>query len=125
MFCVNVDIIGAVKENRHGVPFGLYTSGIVQNKDIATNLKEMIGISSIEVTLGAGDPQSYGQVVHVRNDMDANSAFGEVCSFIVQASESGFPVTVAIAGGKYAGSGSELAKALGAVDVVVYENIAT
>ncbi len=121
-----VDIIGAVKENRHGVPFGLYTSGIVQNKDIATNLKEMIGISSIEVTLGAGDPQSYGQVVHVRNnDMDANSAFGEVCSFIVQASESGFPVTVAVAGGKYAASGSELAKALGAVDVVVYENIVT
>ena len=118
-----IDIISQTKEKRHGVPFGIYTSGIIKNKEIITNLKESIGISSIQVTLGSGDPQSYSQVVGCRNGIDKNRAFGQVCEFIVQSSESGFPVTVAVAGGKHAGSGGELAKALGAIDVVVYDNI--
>ena len=118
-----IDIISETKEKRHGVPFGIYTSGIMKNKEIITSLKESVGISSIQVTLGSGDPQSYSQVVGCRGDIDKNTAFGQVCEFIVQTSESGFPVTAAVASGKHAGAGGELAKALGAVDVVVYDNI--
>ncbi len=117
------NVIQTVKANRHGIPFGVYTSGIIKNKDIISNLKESVGISSVQVTLGSGDPTSYSQVVGGRTDMSSNEAFGEVCNFIVQSAESGFPVTVAVAGGKHAGPGSELAKALGAVEVVIYKNI--
>lgn len=84
-------------------------------------MKELIGISSIQVTLGSGDPKSYSQVVRNRNGMDSNVAFGEVCGFIVQSAESGFPVIAAVAGGKHSLAGKELAKALGAVDAVVYD----
>ena len=116
-------IIQTVKTSRHGINFGIYSSGIVQNKEIISNLKEYVGISSIQVTLGSGDPQSYSQVVGRRKDMDSNAAFGRVCNFIVESAESGFPVIAAVAGGKHAGPGSELAKALGAIDVVVYKDI--
>ena len=121
-------MIQAIKESRHGIPFGIYTSGIVHNRnniDMTMNLKEQIGISSLQVTLGSGDPQSYQQVVDCssRNNIDGNAAFGQVCNFMVQSSESGFPVTAAVAGGKYSSSGNELAKALGSVEVVVYDKI--
>lgn len=114
------DVISSIKQNRHGIPFGIYTSGIIKDKDIANDLKGNLGISSVQVTLGSGDPVSYGQVVGIEGS-SANSAFGEVCNFIVSSAESGFPVTAAVAGGKHTGPGSELAKALGAVNVVVYD----
>ncbi len=130
-FKKKTDVISSIKQNRHGIPFGIYTSGIQKNNndnndtasavDIATDLKGTIGISSIQVTLGSGDPTSYGQVVGLEGNF--NAAFGNVCNFIVCSAESGFPVTAAVAGGKHAGPGSELAKALGAVDVVVYDKI--
>jgi MoaA/NifB/PqqE/SkfB family radical SAM enzyme len=116
-------VISAIKESRHGIPFGVHTSGIMNNKEIATNLKENVGISSVQVTLGSGDPQSYSQVVRKRKDLNSNASFGQVCSFIAQCAESGFPVTAAVAGGKHKASGNELAKALGAVDVEVYDSI--
>jgi hypothetical protein len=115
------DVIVATKEKRHGIPFGVYSSGIM--KDRITDLKQKIGISSIQVTLGSGDPNSYGEVVQSRNGLSSAAAFGQVCQFIAESSESGFPVTAAVAGGKHAAPGSELAKALGAIDVVVYDNI--
>jgi hypothetical protein len=118
-----IDIIDIVKVNRHGIPFGVYTSGIITNKDIISNLKESVGISSIQVTLGSGDPQSYSQVVGTKNGMDGSAAFGEVCEFIAQVSESDFPVIAAVAGGRHAATGSELAKALGAVEVTVFDSI--
>ena len=121
---MHVDVIQEIKQNRHGIPFGIYTSGIIKNKDIIShNLKEHIGISSLQVTLGSGDPQSYSQVVCCDNGKNSNTSFGEVCNFIAQSSESGFPVVAAVAGGRHAGSGSELAKALGAVDIVIYDNL--
>mmetsp|Transcript_3651 Transcript_3651/g.4486 ORF Transcript_3651/g.4486 Transcript_3651/m.4486 type:complete len:341 (+) Transcript_3651:191-1213(+) len=118
------DVISSIKQNRHGIPFGIYTSGLVKDQDIANDLKGSIGISSLQVTLGSGDPISYGQVVGLDGKgSQVNSAFGDVCNFIVSGAESGFPVTVSVAGGKHAGPGSELAKALGAVDVVVYDQV--
>ena len=51
--------------------------------------------------------------------------FGQVCSFIVNATESGFPVIVGVGAGagenessSAIAATSELAKALGAIDVV-------
>jgi len=52
----------------------------------------------------------------------AQSDFGQVCNFIATAAESGFPVIAAVVG-KH--GGAELAKALGAVDVAVYDGIGT
>jgi len=119
------DVIRNVKENRHGIPFGLYTSGIIDNKELASDFKGSIGISSIQVTLGAADPKSYGDIISINHENKSlsNAMFGEVCNFIVLSSESGFPVTAALAGGKHAAPGNELAKALGAIDTVVYDQI--
>ena len=50
-------------------------------------------------------------------------AFGQVCNFIVLASESGFPITVAIPKGNHSNATVELAKALGAIDTVIYESL--
>ena len=122
------DVVHKVRQNRHGIPFGLLTSGRTQtpepdyaSAELATKLRYEIGLSSAEVTLGTGDPVSYGQLSGLKGE-EANRAFGEVCNFIVLAAESGFPVRVAVAGGVHAGPGQSLAKACGAVDVTVYHD---
>ena len=115
-------VIQKVKENRHGIPFGVYTSGLLQNpqNDVTVLISSLtdIGISSLQVTLGGHNPDSYRALSG--QDVDANQAFGNVCNFIVLAAESGFPVTVAVQGGKFSNQTVELAKALGAIDTVIY-----
>lgn len=113
-----------MKQNRHGIPFGAYTSGILtENTEIATQLKTEIGLSTIQVSLLSYSPASYGSIRGIQDPSTAQKDFGQVCNFIATAAESGFPVIAAVAGGKHAGGASELAKALGAVDVVVYHEI--
>lgn len=115
------DIVQQVKEKRHGVPFGVHTSGIVKDVNVATKLKTDLGLSSIQVSLLSSDPQSYASIRGIQDMSKAQQEFGQVCNFIATAAESGFPVTAAVAGGKHARGGGELAKSLGAVDTIVYD----
>jgi hypothetical protein len=119
---VSADITREVKGNRHGIPFGLYTSGITNAPDtISSELKTEIGLSSIQVSLLSYTPDKYASLRQNQDKSQAQREFGQVCNFIVNAAESGFPVVAAVAGGEHAKGASELAKALGAVDVVVYD----
>lgn len=73
-------------------------------------------------SLISSNPQSYAAIRGI-NDLDkAQRDFGQVCNFIATAAESGFPVIAAVLGGKHASGGAELAKSLGAVDVVFYDS---
>lgn len=119
---VIADIVKEVKEQRHGVPFGVYTSGILKDPEIATRLKSDIGLSSVEVSLLSDNPEGYASIRGIKDMTKAQEDFGKVCNFIVTAAESGFPVVAALAGGKNARGGAELAKSLGAVDTVVYRS---
>ena len=120
--CVCIDITREVKGNRHGIPFGLYTSGITKAPDtISSELKTEIGLSSIQVSLLSYTPDKYASLRQNQDKSQAQREFGQVCNFIVNAAESGFPVVAAVAGGEHAKGASELAKALGAVEVVVYD----
>lgn len=118
------EIIKEVKENRHGIPFGLYTSGLSSAPEsIYSELKTEIGLSSIQVSLLSHAPDKYASLRKMQDISQAQKDFGQVCNFVVNAAESGFPVVAAVAGGEHAKGASELAKALGAVDIVVYDNV--
>lgn len=116
------NIIEIAKEHRHGIPFGIYTSGLTDVDPIQLK-EEELKISSITVSLLSHSPSSYGSVAGIDDLSTAQRKFGQVCNFIASASEVGFPVTAAVAGGKHSSGGTELAKALGAIDVVVYDSI--
>ena len=50
------DIVQQVKEHRHGIPFSVYTSGVVNDidyTDISSQLKSDIGLSSIQIRSGS------------------------------------------------------------------------
>ena len=114
-------MIHTIKQNRHGIPFGVYTSGRTASDLPIAELAE-IGLSNVQVTLLAADPMSYGKQMGIEDTSQASKAFGDVCNFIVTASESGnFPVSVGILDNNQKNATSELAKALGAVDVVLYD----
>jgi len=113
------ETIALVKESRHGVPFSLVTSGCHVPSDLPP-LAEL-GLSNVQVLLLASSPPDYAAVTGIPSG-EAAKLFGQVCGFMVHASEeTGFPVTAGIAGGPYATSASELAKALGAIDVHIYD----
>jgi hypothetical protein len=114
------EITSQVKQSRHGIKFGLYSSGLTKDPDIATSLPSM-GVSNIRVSLMASNPDSYGKLTGM-NSSDATKAFAHVCGFIAVAAESGFKVTAAVSDTQQA-SASDLAKALGAVNVIVYDSI--
>lgn len=109
--------IAAVKEERHGVPFGVYTTGIVSVHDIPWN---EIGLSCMQVSLFAGSPDRY----KAATGLDA-AQFGQVCGFIADAAEQGIAVEVGVLSSDV-GPASDLARSLGAQQVHVYgeENIA-
>lgn len=111
------EISRKIKQSRHGIKFGVYTSGLVNDATICENLANL-GISMMKVSLLASNPVAYGKLTGV-NSSDSSKAFGQVCGFIALASESGFKVTAAV-GSSDKSAASELAKALGAVDVAVY-----
>jgi hypothetical protein len=102
--------IALVKQERHGVPFGLYTSGLVVDDDDATTipLLNKLGLSSLQVSLFAASPP--------RSPQD----FGRLCGFIVNAVEQGVAVEVGVLE-QYATSARDLALSLGAQQVHVYE----
>lgn len=77
-------------------------------------------MDTCEVSLGAVDPINYAKVMAKEDDLKgAHAQFGEVCSFIVVASESGFPIEVGVCK-EYFSSAQDLATSLGAVKVNPY-----
>jgi hypothetical protein len=111
------DSIHRVKQYRHGVPFGVYTSGVNLPSDLPP-LQEL-GLSRVQVSLIASNPLDYAQATGLSGS-DAQKAFGQVCGYCVILHESGFPLEVAILQA-YASSARDLAVSLGAVDTHVYK----
>ena len=102
------------------MPFGLHTSGVNDSiLNLAASLND-IGLSFCEVSLGAADPMNYAKVMMEDNSSTSgNVQFGKVCSFIVTASESGFPVEVGVRK-EFLSTATDLATSLGAVKVNSY-----
>jgi hypothetical protein len=122
------DTIALIKARRHGIPFGVYTSGILPDSEmmnVATELKSKVGLKHCIVTLGCSNPPAYGKYIyHPSCGVDSpQRAFQSVCSFIAVAAESGFPIEAAVLEGSDAGAASELAKSLGAVEVHTFPPI--
>jgi len=101
--------ISSVKEERHGVPFSLFTSGLVAS---TIPLSEL-GLSTLQVSLYAGSPKDYA-VASNNSEKD----FGILCGFIVEAAEQGVAVEAWVLG-KHATAARDLAVSLGAQDVKV------
>jgi hypothetical protein len=106
--------IALVKQERHGVPFSLYTTGIV-SQGLEIPLTEL-GLDCLQVSLFAGSPPEYKKAT----GQDA-AAFGQVCGFIADAAEQGIAVEVGILKAYASGGARDLALSLGARDVHVYD----
>jgi len=109
--------IRSVKEFRHGVPFGTFTSGVDLPSDLP--LLGEIGLARVQVSLLAANPKDYAAATGL-SDSDAIKAFGQVCGFCVNTAETGFPLEVSVLQ-PYASSARDLAVSLGAVDVHIYK----
>jgi hypothetical protein len=106
-----MESIEQVKERRHGVPFGIYTSGV-----ISVDPEKLHVFDTIHVSLLAATPRDYCEAAGVfREEM-----FGDVCNFLVNAHEEGLPLQVGVLK-KYAAEARELAIALGAQEVHLYD----
>jgi hypothetical protein len=116
-----------VQKHRHGIPFGVYTSGIVPSQDagIAAKLRERVGLKRCIVSLGCSNPMEYEKhMYHPSCGVESSQkAFQNVCSFIATAAEAGYPVEAAVLKGPDYGAASELAKALGAVEVHAFPTL--
>lgn len=104
--------VEAVKQSRHGVPFGVYTSGTVHVE--ANKLKLF---ATIHVSLLASNPMDYCEAAGVFRE----ELFGDVCNFLVHAEEEGLPIHVGVLK-KFASDGRDLAMAMGAQQVDVYDS---
>lgn len=105
--------VEAVKEERHGVPFGAYTSGVLA--DELPCLADL-GLDTFQVSLFAASPVDYEKATG-----RSKSDFGAVCSFIAAAAEEGsFGVEASVLK-RYASEARDLAMSLGARNVHVYE----
>jgi hypothetical protein len=103
------DSISLVKEERHGVPFSLFTSGLVSpNVPLAE-----LGLSSLHVSLYAGSPKEYAKA-----SSNSERDFGTLCGFIVEAAEQGIAVETWVLE-EFAGGARDLALSLGAQNVNV------
>lgn len=118
--------IELVKEHRHGISFGLYTSGISHLIPPMQLGKSGINLSYCQVSLGSGyDPVSYQQNFLQQNngkDVDAGDAkksFLSVCNFIVNANEEDRPCLISCASNGDTRV-NELALNLGAVECDTY-----
>ena len=105
------ETIAAVKQERHGVPFGAYTTGIVSS---SLPISE-IGLSVLQVSMMAGTPNAYKRAT----GLDSNY-FVQVCGFIAQVAEQGMAVQVGLLKSE-AGAARELALSLGAQQVEIYD----
>ena len=119
-----VDIVSnsirRIKEHRHGIPFGIHTSGLLDGSS-KYDLRQDVGTSFCEVSLGTPDPVSFSKHMLLNDSQRKNGSaiFGKVCAFIARTGEQGFPVEVGVLK-EYEGSASELAASLGAVGVNPY-----
>jgi hypothetical protein len=100
---------------RHGVPIGVYTSGI-----FPVNMDELKILTAVNVSLLAGNPSDYGQAAELENRGDKDQFFRQVCNFLVSAQDEGIPIHVEIFK-PYASEGRDLALALGAQQVNIWE----
>jgi hypothetical protein len=107
--------IALVKQERHGVPFNLYTTGILSPGLEIGPLTEL-GLDCLQVSLFAGSPPDYKKAT----GHDA-AAFGQVCGFIADAAEQGIAVEVGILKAYASGGARDLALSLGAQNVHVYD----
>jgi hypothetical protein len=112
--------IELVKQERHGVPIGIYTSGIMQGTS-AIALNE-IGIDYLNVSLFASTPKDYQVATGMKDSKDAQIAFGRVCSLISDATEMGVSVKVGVIQ-SYASAARDLAYGLGAIEVDVFPDL--
>lgn len=108
------ECIQAIKEERHGVPFGAYTTGLLMEPPHIP-LTE-IGLDWIQVSLWAGNPVTYQQ----KTGLDPQ-AFAKVCGFIATAAEQGMAVEVGVLASADVGAARDLALSLGAREVHVYK----
>ena len=107
--------ISTVKQSRHGVPFGAFTSGVNLPADLFLS---DIGLSTVQVSLLASNPTEYAQATGL-SSTEAMKAFGQACGFCVTVAEAGFPLQVSVLQ-PYASSARDLATSLGAIHVDVY-----
>lgn len=92
--------VQAIKQSRHGVPFGVYTHGIMEwNDGVEAALAGITTNISLLATSPSQDPN-----------------FSQVCNFMVLANEAGIPLHASVLNK----DGRELARSLGATEVVVY-----
>tara|TARA_B100000795_G_scaffold93883_1_gene68728 strand:- start:126 stop:812 length:687 start_codon:yes stop_codon:yes gene_type:complete len=85
------EIISIFKQQRHGVPVTVSTLGLVpaaEAVDIVSKL-EASGVEKLSIFLGAENPVKYKKVVGPHG----NVGFGDVCNFVVVATEAGIKVT--------------------------------
>ena len=126
------ECIELVQTERHGVPFGLYTTGILKSSSPSVPLTEL-GLDCLHVSLFAGTPKDYVEAVqrHCGNNGCSSSSsssssnvsendFGTVCALIAHAAEQGVPVEVGLAADYATGAARDLALSLGAQQVHVY-----
>eukprot|EP00934_Nitzschia_sp_Nitz4_P006727 Nitzschia sp. Nitz4//scaffold36_size144017//96225//96866//NITZ4_003103-RA/size144017-processed-gene-0.85-mRNA-1//-1//CDS//3329549507//6717//frame0 len=101
------DSIHMVKEERHGVPFHVFTSGLVFP---SVGLDEM-RLECLHVSLFAGSPKEYANA-----SGNSEKDFGTLCGFIVEAAEQGIPVEAWVLE-DFAAGARDLALSLGAQHV--------
>lgn len=83
-----LETVAIVKENRHGIPFGVETNGLFPT-DIITKLKES-GVKRLSVQLLTSNPKQYAELA---NPDASTGGFPQVCAFIAAAVEEEFSVT--------------------------------
>lgn len=105
--------IAAAKLERHGVPFGVHTMGIVDS--LSVPLVDL-GVSSLQVSLWAANPKDYQALTGLDN-----KKFGQVCAFIADSVDQGLNVEVGVPASQ-AGPARDLALSLGAQDVHIYSD---
>jgi hypothetical protein len=116
----------AVKEQRHGVPFGLYTTGIVSILDDDIVMSCLKRLNTLHVSLYAASPPDYSKSTGLWKMPDAQQAFGRACSFLAMVGENrGLKLTLAVGLSKTLSSssakaGRDLAMSLGAQEVHFY-----
>lgn len=108
--------IAAVKEERHGVPFGAYTSGIFTLQEALPVPLTEIGLDCLQVSLFAASPDKYSAATGL-----GPKQFGQVCGFIADAAEQGVAVEAGVLASD-ASAARDLALSLGARHTHVYED---
>jgi hypothetical protein len=113
-----LETVEIVKENRHGIPFGIETNGLFA-PDVAQQLVEA-GVKRMSVQMITANPKQYAELAKPHEGTGGHAA---VCSFVATAAEAGAAVTVTAVKipGVDVRAAKALASALGAVDFEAQE----